>query len=406
MVSGCAVRRPPPIGEGGRPFAPDAAERALWAKAEREETAIVARSRLYHDRLLDEYLSRLGARLVPPRVTAAGGPMFTFTVLSDPTLNVFAMPNGRVYVHTGLLSRLENEAQLATILAHEIAHVTYRHALSVVRDAGTMETAGAGGRADTGIVGGRRHGRELGGLTLGRTASVIFGQGLELAATASVTGYGRDFEREADGEGMRALVTAGYDPKEAPRAFQALGGDIDDRGRLETFVLGNRARLDERITSTETLLRTTFAMEAAQPHTIKDTEEFEQRMRPVVRDNAQLDIRAGRFALAERQLDRVLAVAPGDPIAHVYHGDFYRLQAQRAANAAEASELSRKARASYERAAALDPNYADPYRQLGLLYYEEKDNARAREAFRRYLALNPGAADAARIRAYVAELER
>ena len=134
MVSGCAVRRPPPIGEGGRPFAPDAAERALWAKAEREETAIVARSRLYHDRLLDEYLSRLGARLVPPRVTAAGGPMFTFTVLSDPTLNVFAMPNGRVYVHTGLLSRLENEAQLATILAHEIAHVTYRHALSVVRD--------------------------------------------------------------------------------------------------------------------------------------------------------------------------------------------------------------------------------------------------------------------------------
>jgi tetratricopeptide (TPR) repeat protein len=126
----------------------------------------------------------------------------------------------------------------------------------------------------------------------------------------------------------------------------------------------------------------------------------------VVRDNAQLDIRAGRFALAERELDRVLGASPGDPVAHVYHGDLNRLEAQRAGNAAEASELSRKARASYERAATLDPRYADPYRQLGLLYYQEKDNARAREAFRRYLALEPDAADAARIRAYVTELER
>ena len=399
-MSGCAVRRPAPIGEGGRRFTPDAAERALWAKAEREATAIGARSRLYHDRLLDEYLSRLGARLVPREVTDAGGPAFTFTVLSDPTLNAFAMPNGRVYLHTGLLSRLENEAQLATILGREIAHVTHRHALSVAGDGAANETTGR--RA---IVGGHRSGRELAGMTLGRTASVIFGLGLELAATASVTGYGRDFEREADREGMRALVAAGYDPKEAPRAFQALAADIDNRGRLETFLLGSRARLDERIASTETLLRTRFAAEAAQPHTIKETEEFEQRMQRVVRENGELDIRAGRFALAERALDRVLVASPGDAVAHVYHGDFYRLQAQRASNAAEASELARKARASYERAAALDPSSADPHRQLGLLSYQEKDNARAREAFRRYLTLKPDAADAARIQAYVSELE-
>jgi predicted Zn-dependent protease len=310
------------------------------------------------------------------------------------------MPNGRVYLHTGLLSRLENEAQLATILGREIAHVTHRHAFSVAGDTAANETTGR-----RGIVGGHRSGRELAGMTLGRTASVIFGLGLELAATASVTGYGRDFEREADREGMRALVAAGYDPKEAPRAFQALAADIDNRGRLETFLLGSRARLDERIASTETLLRTRFAAEAAQPHTIKETEEFEQRMQRVVRENGELDIRAGRFALAERALDRVLVASPGDAVAHVYHGDFYRLQAQRASNAAEASELARKARASYERAAALDPSSADPHRQLGLLSYQEKDNARAREAFRRYLTLKPDAADAARIQAYVSELE-
>src|SRR5207245_8552276 len=51
-------------------------------------------------------------------------------VLRDPTLAAFAMPEGRVFLHTGLLSRLENEAQLATILGHEVTHVYERHYLA------------------------------------------------------------------------------------------------------------------------------------------------------------------------------------------------------------------------------------------------------------------------------------
>jgi beta-barrel assembly-enhancing protease len=135
LASACASRRVTPIGAGGQPFTPEADERALWASAEKEEQALLKKARPYEDPLLEQYLARVGERLTPDDVRAAGGPGFKFGVIRDPTLNAFALPTGAIYVHTGLLSRLDNEAQLAMILGHEMTHVTHRHALSFQRDA-------------------------------------------------------------------------------------------------------------------------------------------------------------------------------------------------------------------------------------------------------------------------------
>src|SRR5512141_1792078 len=98
LVSACASRNVAPIGAGGQPFKPEADERALWAKAEKEEETLLKRTKTLDDPLLDEYLARVGDRLVPEEVREAGGPGFKFGVVRDPTLNAFAMPNGRVFV--------------------------------------------------------------------------------------------------------------------------------------------------------------------------------------------------------------------------------------------------------------------------------------------------------------------
>src|SRR5687767_1882001 len=119
VLVACASRTVVPIGAGGQPFKPESDERALWARAEKEEEALLKRAKAYDDPLLEEYLTRLTDRLVPESVRAAGGPGLKVGVIRDPTLNAFAMPNGRIYLHTGLLSRFENEAQLATVLGHE-----------------------------------------------------------------------------------------------------------------------------------------------------------------------------------------------------------------------------------------------------------------------------------------------
>jgi predicted Zn-dependent protease len=412
LAPACASRSVPPIGAGGQPFRPEADERALWAKATSEEETLLKRVKTYDDPMLEEYLGRIGDRLTPEGVRRAGGIGFKFAVLRDPTLNAFAMPNGRIYVHTGLLARVENEAQLATVVGHEMTHTINRHALSFQRDAQNKQILYTilGVAASIGIAvaaGSRaRSGDYIGAAVLGQTANAVLGLGLQLAAIASINGYSRDLEREADAGGMEMLAAAGYDLREAPRVFAILQKDAKDGGSLETFFFGNHPKLQERIDNANELLRTKYAGLAQAQTLTRDTEDFGLRMRTVVRDNAYEELRAGRFAFAQAQLDRVLAITPRDPIAHVYYGDLYRLQAQRARAVADKNALARKALGEYELATRLDPRLPDPHRQLGFLYYQQKDNARARQAFEKYLALKPDAPDAKRVKEYIVELDR
>src|SRR5262249_30434530 len=406
------TRNVPPIGAGGKAFTPEADERKLWAQAEKEEENLLKRATAYDDPLLEEYLGRIGDKLGPDEVRAARGPGFRFGVLRDPTLNAFAMPNGRVFIHTGLLSRVDNEAQLATVVGHEMTHVYHRHALKFARDAQNKQVlytvAGVAASIGVAVAAGSRakSGDYVGAAVLSQTANAVLGLGLQLATVAAINGYGRDLERDADDGGLQQLIKAGYDPKEAVKVFKLLKDDGSDRGALETFFFGSHPRLQERIDTTQQLLRERYAEEARRTDTVKTTEDFELRMRTVVRENAQLDVRAGRFALARKQLDRVLKITPNDPIAHLYYGDLHRLQSQRAKASAEKDTEARKALESYEQSAALDPSYPDPFRQLGLLYYQQKDSAKAKAAFEKYLALKPDASDAKRVKEYLVELNR
>jgi predicted Zn-dependent protease len=379
-ASACAACAIMPTGAGGQSFQAPVDETALWAAGEQEEAALLKKARPYDDAQLEEYLTRVSDRL-------AGGATFKLVVLRDPTLNAFAMPNARLYVHTGLLSRLDNEAQLAMILGHEITHVTRRHALGLPR-----------------AVPGKK--RPIEAVAMSPTAAAIVAFGLPLAAVAAIDGYGRDLERDADDGGLQSLVNAGYDAAEAPKAFERLRSESKDRGSLETFFLGNPRKLTERIETTRKLVAAQNAAAVAAPTAVRDTEEFQLRMRSVVRENAYEDIRAGRFAVARAQLDRVLAATPGDPVAHLYYGDLHRLQAQGARDAVQQARAAGLALAAYEQAAALDPTLPEPHRELGFLYYQQKQNTRAADAFRAYLALKPDAPDARRIKEYLAELGR
>ncbi|OGL17422.1 MAG: hypothetical protein A3K12_03955 [Candidatus Rokubacteria bacterium RIFCSPLOWO2_12_FULL_71_19] len=411
LLAGCASTSVPPMGYQGKPFRPEADERAMWSQAEKEEEKLVKTGKIYEDPLLEEYLSGVAARLVPAEIQTAGAPAIRVAVFRDPALNAFAMPNGKVYLHTGLLARVENEAQLAAILGHELTHVTSRHALRFNRDARNKQIGftvlGAAAAIGAAVWAGKesQQGHHVTAEVLRATSNIFLGLGLQLAFLAAVNGYGRDLEREADLEGMERMIRAGYDPREAPRVFELLRQDHGDSGRLETFFFGDHPRLEERIATTRELLRTRYAALDASRLT-RDTEEFPLRTRVVVRENALLDIRAGRFGLARAQLDRVLAMAPRDPVTHLYYGDLHRLQAQRAKRPEDKPPLVSQAREAYERAAALDPTYPDPFRQLGYLYYQIRDSARAREAFEKYLALKPDAADARRVKEYLVELDR
>lgn len=395
-LAACVSPRVLPIGAGGRAFEPARDERQLWARAQSEE-ALLDRSRLHEDPQLEEYLAGIGIRLLPATARAAGGPSPRYRVVLDPTFNAFAMPDGAVYLHSGLLSALENEAQLAVVLARELAHVVRRDALRVQRGAGEMPVmpavvevaAGPAAAAD-------------GTAVLSPMARVILGRGLQVAAVAALGGYDEEVQRATDVEALAALRRAGYDTGEAPRLFARLGAEAVERGVVERFTLGTARHLAARAESMGALVRSS----GAAPDAIRDSEEFGLRLRDLVRDNARLDIAAGRFGLAERQLARVVTMAPRDALAWLSYGDLYRLRAQRAPVSAERTALLEAALASYQRSIALDPRLAEPHRQLGLLYYQEDEPRKAQEAFARYLAQAPDAPDAPRIEEYLRQLER
>jgi tetratricopeptide (TPR) repeat protein len=268
------------------------------------------------------------------------------------------------------------------VLARELGHVVHRHALAAWR----------GGRITLAAA--------VGVTPLSPTAAAILGAGLPVAATAAVTGYGEGFEREADGFGLAAVAAGGWDARAAAAVWSVLARDLPGRGVLERFLFGRPAWLLARQQSTP---ESAGAVPAA---TAGTNDPLETHRHALLRDNAATDMRHGRFALARRQLEQVLAGEPTDALAQLHYGDLHRLQAQRAATPEARDGETRQARARYTRALALDPALAPAHRQLGLLYYQQQRFAQARAELEEYLRQAPTAPDAVRIAEYVRELGR
>lgn len=164
-------------------------------------TLALASGRDFHDRLLaatppyaDERLTAYVRELGEAVVRASGGDPagYTFTVLDSPVMNAFATRGGYVYVNRGLIAYAQNEAQLVSVLAHEVAHVALGHVQSQTAEA-------------------------LGAEALAVVAAVLSGSGEVYEATrmlgASVLrGHGRERELEADRAGARYMAALGYDP--------------------------------------------------------------------------------------------------------------------------------------------------------------------------------------------------
>jgi len=305
-----------------------------------EDETLTTRLRVYEDEAAADSMTKIAEALLSEEERAVGAP--DIVVVLDPTINAFALP-GRIYLHTGLLSRVENEAQLAVVMARELSHLSRRHV--VARPGVDARLDEALLRIAPSIIGTAP--LDEGAEVMSHTAATILGKRLPRAYVAAIGGYGRDAEREADEAGLERVVRAGYDPKEAPKVFERLRRDAKNGGVMERFRLGNDAALAERQESMTTLVAGTFAYPAALTETTRDTPEFVAIATPIARENARLELRAGRFRAAQEQLDRVLAANPGDGLAFLYYGDWYRLRAQRARSVADRDEFARKALAAY-----------------------------------------------------------
>ena len=158
---------------------------------------------------IEGYLNRLGHRLAAQSEGASLS--FEFFILKDATLNAFAMPGGFIGVHTGLIMAAQSESELASVLAHEISHVTQHHLARSISKQNLSQYAALLAMA-VGLLA-ARHNPDL------AQGAIVGGQA---AGIQNQLSYSRDFEREADRTGLQVLEKAGFDIRGMAAFFERL----------------------------------------------------------------------------------------------------------------------------------------------------------------------------------------
>jgi tetratricopeptide (TPR) repeat protein len=370
LVFGCASSRGVPVKED---LLVSEDEKMIWRESLEEQNTLNASGIILNDTLLTDYLGQIVLDLQPAQLSAEMS--FKVFVVKDPHLNAFAFPNGAIYVHTGLLARMNNEAQFAALIAHEMAHCTRRHALRAFRSYKNRNA----------FMASVQH--TLAGLPMVQEVTQVLGLNGSLAAVA---GYTRALETEADIVGLDSMVMADYDPYEALRLFEHLKKEIESEQIKEPFFFGTHPQVQARMNTIKGLLETKYK---GKQGGIKNTEIFLSKIGPVILENARLDLRIGRFAIAQSGVEKYLRFAKDDAAAYYLMGEIFRQRGQEGD--------AEMALSYYNKAITIDPSYSEPHKAIGLIHYKEGQKALAKRFFESCLLLAPDAPDKAYIQGYI-----
>ncbi|MHB1401183.1 MAG: beta-barrel assembly-enhancing protease [Thiobacillus sp.] len=196
----------PDLGEVSRQYFSDQEEQAMGRAIMRD---VYADPRYLDDPEIETYLNQLGYKLVS--VSTRNQREFNFFVVNDPSINAFAMPGGNIGVHTGLLLSAQGESELASVVAHEIAHVTQDHIARMIASQSqsywptmaALALALLAARSNPNVA----------------SAAIASSQAYSIQSQLN---YSRDYEREADRLGYEMLTRGGYDPRGMSGFFNRL----------------------------------------------------------------------------------------------------------------------------------------------------------------------------------------
>jgi predicted Zn-dependent protease len=382
---------------------------------------------VFADESANAYLRRVGQSLIP-RGLELERVSWKFRALRDPQPNAFALPNGSIYVTTGLMTLLDNESQLAAIIAHELTHVmrrhTYVHNRSNRKKFLTMNVmAAVGAYAPGGIVGAV--------ITVVTTVAPFI-------MVATIYGYSRDLEREADHKGIDMMISAEYAPEEMVNVLKLLDKDIE--GENIRLFYNDHPSLDERIKYLSSYLGSRADRVTHQMELNRERAAYFRNVEPVMRHDLQLAINAGRARsavyLAQRLVDfhddsenlfwlaeSYRALGPRAPqltekeLTNSAKKDATKKREKRTVEEEERELLAtpvgkdnwqrhqEMAEQFYRRALNAENPAPVAHRGLGMLYEKLGRGTDAAAAYEKYLELSPSALDRGRIQRRIEALK-
>lgn len=396
----------------------------LLARTNQADQEFDRKGLVFNDPDAAAYIEEIGKKVIPE--TPLENVTWRFRILRDAEPNAFALPNGTIYVHSGLLALLQNEAQLAGILGHEVTHVVNRH--------GYLENRSYRKKMATGnILGG------IAGAALGGSGGAALSQLIPGLILATYFGYSRELEHEADVYGLQAMARNNYSPDQMSATFELLKSGYEVQLYKESHGLyANHPRLDERIKYVAGMAETL----KIQGEPVVHAGEYSRQMERVMRHDVPLEILEGRARTAVGIAKRLTELDAESAENFYLLGEGYRALGGRtfhpqpdeltdSAKSATRKQLGKLtlieyesklretpegkkawaenvplAEGAYNRALALDPKYARAVCGEASLYDEDGRSAQALEAYRKYLELAPTAMDAYRVKKRIEALEK
>ena len=321
------------------------------------------------DPRVTEYVRGVGNRLA----AVADRPLpYEFVVLNSSDLNAWALPGGKIAVNRGLLAELNNEAELAAVLSHEIVHAAARHGAQQMEQGQLMQIGAA-----IATIGAAAYG----GSDLGQ----VVGQGAALGAQLLQAKYGRDDELESDHYGMQYMKRAGYD-LQAAVALQELFVRKFQAGTEQDWMTGLFASHPPSQERVEANRRTMQKLGGAGGDLGAD--RYQAAMAGLKRDapayakhqQALAAAQKGDLAAARKLTSEAVKLQPREARFHGLLGDLEM-----------AEQDPRGALPYYQKAGELDPGYFKPLAQAGIAHYQLGNRAAAEPLLERSMQLLPTA---------------
>ena len=305
---------------------------------------------------LSAYVSEVGQKLA--KVSQRPSLPYEFVVINNTVPNAWALPGGKIAVNRGLLLALENEAQLAAVLGHEIVHAAARHGAKSMERGVLLQSAVAGTQIATG----------------GSQWASLAVQSAGLGAQLTSLKYGRDAERESDKYGIEVMQRAGYDPRAAIR-LQEIFVELSNNQEPDWLsgLLASHPASQERVENNRKDVEKLLTKGGAPGELYA-----ERYQRTIARLRRSQDAYAaadrGREALVEgnvgealRLANQAIAIEPREARFHELRGD-----------ARLAEDRYEEAVTNYNRAIERDESYFRPYLLRGVARDKLGDRADAR----------------------------
>ncbi len=334
----------------------------LWRLAAQEQATLDQRGVILQDASLSIYLQAVAKRLWENVDTDLSLP--TIKIIKDTRMEAYAYPNGYCFLTTGMLNQLDNESQLAMIIAHEMVHYIRQHTTELYDHY-------------------QKPGPET-GLQYADRRQASGGEDIEQKIDAA--------EHQADQEGLSILESAGYCGTEVLALISNLIKNMQDKGRPVTV-----DRLKDRLASMQTMLHNAQGKSACTSAAGDGHALYLNRIAPAFMANAQVAIQRGDWDQADRSISLFQILKPADARAYYLKGEILRRR--------NVGDAKNQCIGYYEKALEIDPTFPSAQRVLGELHFKAGRYQKAKSYFEAFLNLAPQDDTRAYIKGYLLQCQ-